>query len=315
MNLLSLSIPRLAIAAATLLSVMVPLGAAPEQQHPVKPMLWKVEGPGLEKPSYLFGTMHVGGKSVVTLHPAAEKAFESATVLHTEAAMDMKSQLASMKDMMRTDGKMLDASIGEDLAKRFDAELKKVNPELDSAPFQPMKTWLVAYMIPFLPEQMKGIKPLDMVLWERADKAGKETAGMQETKDQVAGFNQLTEDEQIALLRSTLDSLDKDRRAGRDRMKEAADLYVAGDPDKLDAFATESLAELVGGKDGPLAEKLIKSILKDRDVIMAEYIAATLKKNPGDVHFFAAGAAHYASADSVRSKLEKQGYKITRIEE
>jgi uncharacterized protein YbaP (TraB family) len=315
MNLLSLSIPRLAIAAATLLSVMVPLGAAPEQQHPVKPMLWKVEGPGLEKPSYLFGTMHVGGKSVVTLHPAAEKAFESATVLHTEAAMDMKSQLASMKDMMRTDGKMLDASIGEDLAKRFETELKKVNPDLDSAPFQPMKTWLVAYMIPFLPEQMKGIKPLDMVLWERADKAGKETAGMQETKDQVAGFNQLTEDEQIALLRSTLDSLDKDRRAGRDRMKEAEELYVAGDPEKLDAFATESLAELLGGKDGPLAEKLMKSVLKDRDVVMAEYIAATLKKNPGDVHFFAAGAAHYASADSVRSKLEKQGYKITRIEE
>jgi uncharacterized protein YbaP (TraB family) len=313
MNLLSRSIPRLAIAAAALLSAIAPVCAAPE--HPVKPLLWKVEGPGLEKPSYLFGTMHVGGKAVVTLHPAAEKAFEEATALHTEAAMDMKSQLASMKDMMRTDGKMLDASIGEGLAKRFEAELQKINPELNAAPFQPMKTWLVAYMIPFLPEQMKGIKPLDMVLWERAEKAGKKTAGMQESKDQVAGFNQLTEDEQIALLGATLDSLDKDRRAGRDRMKEAADLYVAGDIEKLDAFATESLAELTGGKDAPLMKKLTEAILKDRDVIMAEYIGATLKKNPEDVHFFAAGAAHYAGPDSVRSMLEKKGYKVTRIGE
>jgi uncharacterized protein YbaP (TraB family) len=33
------------------------------------------------------------------------------------------------------------------------------------------------------------------------------------------------------------------------------------------------------------------------------------------VHFFAAGAAHYAGPDSVRSMLEKKGYKVTRIGE
>jgi uncharacterized protein YbaP (TraB family) len=313
MNLLIRSVPRLAIVAATILSALAPVGAAPE--HPVKPMLWKVEGPGLEKASYLFGTIHVGDKAVTTLHPAADKAFEASTALHTEAAMDMESQLASMKVMMRDDGKQLDAAIGEDLAKRVDAELKKINPELSAAPFQVMKTWTVAYLLPFLPEQMKGIKPLDMVLWERAENAGKKTAGMQESKDQVAGFNQLTEDEQIALLRATIDSLEKDRRAGRNRMKEGAEIYVAGDAAKLDAFATESMAELTGGKDAPLTRKLLETILKDRDVIMADYIAATLKKDPADVHFFAAGAGHYASADGVPSLLEKKGYKVTRIEE
>ena len=48
---------------------------------------------------------------------------------------------------------------------------------------------------------------------------------------------------------------------------------------------------------------------------MADYIETTLKKDPTDVHFFAAGAAHYASADGVPFLLEKKGYKVTRIEE
>ena len=313
MNLLTRSIPCLAIAATALFSSIAPVSAAPE--HPVKPMLWKVEGPGLEKPSYLFGTIHVGDKAVTTLHPAAEKAFEASTMLHTEAAMDMKSQMASMKDMMRDDGKQLGASIGEELSKRLDAELKHINPELDAVPFQVMKTWLVAYMLPFLPEQIKGIKPLDMVLWERAEKDKKKTAGMQESKDQVKGFNQLTEEEQITLLRATIDSLEKDRRDGRNRMKEGAEIYVAGDLDKLTKFAEESMAEIMGGKDAPLAKKLLESILKDRDVIMADYIDANLKKEAAEVHFFAAGAGHYASADGVPSMLEKKGYKVTRIEE
>jgi uncharacterized protein len=313
MNFLTRPIPRLAIAAASFLSAIASVGAAPD--HPVKPLLWKVESPGLEKPSYLFGTMHIGDKAVVTLHPAADKAFEAATVLHTEAALDMKTQMASMKVMMREDGKQLDAAIGEDLAKRVDAELKKINPELSAAPFQVMKTWTVAYLLPFLPEQVAGIKPLDLTLWERAEKAGKKTAGMQEIKDQVAGFNQLTEDEQVSLLKTTLDTLEKDRRAGRDRMKEGAEIYATGDLQKVNALANDWMAELAGGKDAPLMKKLTETVLKGRDAIMADYIADTLKKAPADVHFFAAGAGHYASADGVPFLLEKKGYKVTRIEE
>ena len=42
-------------------------------KHPVKPALWKVEGKDLTKPSYLFGTIHLGDPRVVKLHPKAEK--------------------------------------------------------------------------------------------------------------------------------------------------------------------------------------------------------------------------------------------------
>ena len=47
--------------------------------HPVKPLLWKIEGKGLSKPSYLFGTIHLGSGPLAKLHPAAEAAFEAIT--------------------------------------------------------------------------------------------------------------------------------------------------------------------------------------------------------------------------------------------
>jgi uncharacterized protein YbaP (TraB family) len=313
MNFLSRSIPCLAIATTTLLSSMAPLRA--EAEHPAKPLLWKVEGPGVEKPSYLFGTMHVGDKKVVTLHPAAENAFEVSAVVHTESALDMKSQMAAMPFLMRDDGKQLDDAIGEDLTKRLAAELKTINPQFDATPFQPMRTWMVAYTLPFLPEQVKGIKPLDLILWERAEKEGKKTAGMQEIKDQLAGFNALTEEEQVAFLKASLDFLEKGRREGRDSIKEAAEIYATGDLKKINDMATEWMVELAGGKEAPVVKKLMKAVLKDRDVIMADYIEATLKKDSSNVHFFAAGAGHYAGEEGVPFLLGKKGYKVTRIEE
>ena len=303
---------RFAGVALCCLGLLTAAGAAPG--HPVKPLLWKIEGPGVAKPSYLFGTMHLGSEALVTLHPAAEKAFAVATTVHTEAPLDAATQVAAAGVMMRDDARNLTAVLGEALAKRLVLELKSINPELDAAPFEPLKTWAVAYSLPFLPEQMAGIKPLDLVLWERAVEAGKKTAGMQEVKNQMAGFNELTEDEQSRFLSTTLDYLAKTRRDGVDPLKEAVEIYLTGDLDKVNAVGSKWMVDMTGGEGNPLAKKLMKRILDERDVIMADYIAGVLKKDPEGIHFFAAGAAHYTGKTGVPAHLEKKGYRITRIE-
>ncbi len=293
---------------------MLVLPAMADGEAPAKPLLWKIEGQEGGAVSYLFGTMHLGDKAVTTLHPAAEKAFKASTVFHAEVALDMASQMAAIGVMMRGDGKTLDEVIGEKMSARLDAELKAINPELDAKPFQMMKTWMMAYSLPYLSEQLAGIKPLDLVLWERAEMDGKKTAGMQEIKDQVAGFNELSEEEQVEFLGSALDYMQTEREEKKDRMKEAVAVYLSGDLEKINALANDWMAELAGGADSPVMKKLMKRILKDRDVIMADYVDAVLKKSPEGVHFFAAGAGHYASQDGVPALLEKKGYKVTRVE-
>jgi uncharacterized protein YbaP (TraB family) len=303
---------RVAAVALACLGLLAPAGAAPG--HPVKPLLWKIEGPEIAQASYLFGTMHLGSEALVTLHPAAEKAFAASTKVHTEVPLDAASQVAAAGVMMRDDARNLTAVVGEVLADRLELELKAVNPELDTAPFEPLKTWVVAYTLPFLPEQMAGIKPLDLVLWERAVEAGKKTAGMQEVKDQITGFNELTEDEQTRFLGTTLDYLAKNRREGVDPLKEAVEIYLTGDPEKVDAVGAKWMLDMAGGEDNPLAKKLRKRLLDERDAIMADYIAGVLEKDPQGIHFFAAGAAHYTGKTGVPARLEEKGYKITRIE-
>ncbi|MCW1914542.1 TraB/GumN family protein [Luteolibacter sp. GHJ8] len=294
---------------------LLPATLHAEPEHPVKPLLWKVEGPGVEKPAYLFGTIHIGKTAAAKLHPAADKAFKQATVLHTEAPFDPATQTASIGMLTRTDGKELAESIGPDLSKRVAEELKHINDELDSTPFQTVKTWYVAYMLPMLPYMLDGAKPLDMALWDRAEKAKKKTSGMQTPEEQAIGFEELTEEEQTTLLKNTLAMMKKYRVERKDPMAELVTAYISGDIERIDAQATKSIEETFHGEDKALGERLLKSILTDRDAIMTDYIDATLKKSPAQVHFFAAGAAHYTGKESVRARLERRGYKVTRIEE
>jgi uncharacterized protein YbaP (TraB family) len=124
--------------------------------HPVKPLLWKIEGKGLSKPSYLFGTIHLGSGPLAKLHPAAEAAFEQSDVLYTEIPFDQKTQLGATRLLLRNDQKTLVQSIGEKLKNRLDEELAAINPQLDSEPFQSLKTWAVAATLPMLKAQIGG---------------------------------------------------------------------------------------------------------------------------------------------------------------
>ncbi len=285
--------------------------AKAEPEHPVRPLLWKIEGEGLEKTSYLFGTIHVSKGPAATLHPAAEKAFSEATAVHTEAPFDAATQAGAVQLVIRRDGKKLSESIGKELSKQLDDELKHINPNLDAGPFQVLKTWYVAIMLPMLPFQLEGGKPLDMNLWDRAEAGGKKTAGMQSTAEQLSGFADFNEKEQTILLGETLRLMRKDRTEGKDATKDLVDAYIAGDVEKIEAECAKSIKATSEGEYKELGERLIKRLLTDRDVIMAGYIDNTLKKSPQDIHFFAAGAAHYTGKSGVRAHLAKKGYKIT----
>lgn len=291
-------------------------GEAPA--HPVKPMLWIIErdqGPA----SYLFGTIHVSDPGVTHLHPAAQKAFEAATSVHTEVSMDPAVQLLAAMNMIRKDGKNLKESIGPELAARLDAEIEAMMPGFNSAPFLLMKTWVLPITLPTMKEQLAGAKPLDMVLWERAKKAGKKVRGIQTTAEQTKSLEALTEEEQVAYLDATLQAMAKAREEGKDMVTQLVDLYRQGDPAGLETWFKEEdkrSRELVKGTPTEaLMDRILKGVLNDRDVIMAEYVKKTLEKEPDGVHFFAVGTAHLALKGSVPDILREAGMKVTLVTE
>ena len=282
--------------------------------HPVKPLLWKIEGKGLSKPSYLFGTIHLGSGPLAKLHPAAEAAFEQSDVLYTEIPFDQKTQLGATRLLLRNDQKTLVQSIGEKLKNRLDEELAAINPQLDSEPFQFLKTWAVAATLPMLKAQIGGEQAMDGTLWQRAEAEEKKTDSIETVESQLGVFDAFNEEEQIIMLSETLKMMKEDRLAKKDSMQELIDAYVTGDLQSLQKTLDKSLDEMRKGEHKELGERFYKKLLTDRDASMAEVIVKKLANSPGDCHFFAAGAAHFAGDKSIRAHLEKAGYKITRIE-
>jgi len=288
---------------------------AAEPEHPVKPLLWKVEGNGLKQPSYLFGTIHLSVPPVGTLHPTAEAAFEKADVVYTEIPMDAATQMEVLPMLMRKDGKTLDESIGEKLTKELNDELKQINPQLDSTPFQSLKTWGVAITLPMLPFQLKGEQPLDAKIWERATKEKKGRDALETAAGQLKLFEDFTEAEQVGMLTDILKQLREDREAGKNSTADLIAAYVSGDEKKILDEVNESMERSAKGENKELGERFMKRFLTDRDVTMAATIDEKLKASPDKIHFFAAGAAHYIGKPGITGHLTAKGYRITRVTE
>ncbi len=69
-----------------------------------KGLLWKLEKAG-ERPSFLFGTMHMSDPRVTTLPPAAQKAFDAADtiVIETTEVLDQQKMNGGVPERAGTD--------------------------------------------------------------------------------------------------------------------------------------------------------------------------------------------------------------------
>lgn len=305
---------RLTAAALGLLAAVATAAVSANEAPapPDKPFLWRVEGNGLQKPSHLFGTIHLSNERIAQLHPAAERAFTAADVVHAEVSLNMADQMGAAVLMMRRDGKKLSESIGPELTEQLKASLQAIQPGLDIAILQPMKTWAAAMIVVMLPHQLKGDQPLDVILWNRAKELEKATAALETIQDQIAAFETLDEAEQVIYLRETLTTLGDHA----DLMPRLIAAYETGDDQVMDKLFAESME--LGSDDEQVREiskRLMHALLTARDVTLAAKIHEVLTANPETSHFFAVGAAHYLGDNSIRKHLADQGYTITRITE
>mgnify|MGYP006280213061 FL=1 len=287
---------------------------ASKPNQPDTTLLWKVEGEPLEQPSYLFGTIHLGGGRLNTLHPAAEQAFQEADVFYAEIPLDPGTQVAAMQGLVRKDGETLSGSIGPELAARLTEELKRINDHLDITPFERLHTWVIATALPILEFQLQGGTALDNVLWNRAQKEGKELDSIETVDSQFAIFNSLTEREQVIMLEATLDFMSSSRERGVDLIRATIDAYIRGDAIAIREIVNASLEEMTAGEHRELGEKLFAKLVTDRDAEMARTIVSRLEGAPQKTHFFAAGTAHLVGKESIVSHLQKAGYRVTRVE-
>jgi len=293
---------------APFIAALFTLTASAQEAAPGKPLLWRIAG---AKPSYVFGTIHLSGPRETKLAPAVKAAIDGADAVYCEVALDSKSQMTAAMAMMGK-GKALGEKLPKDLYDRVEAELKHINPTLSLAPLQTMEVWALNVLLPLLEEQLKNpmAKPLDVQIYALGESADKEVGGIETIEEQFKVLAGFSEADQLALLRGTLDEMEKARREKRSPLEELRVAYLSGDLAKIDATMKEAMDTI----DPALAKRFLDVLLTKRNHLMAERIAAKIKANGGKSFFFAIGAGHLGGEDGVERLLEKAGMKVERVE-
>jgi len=294
----------LLVSIAILALLSVPLFSAEEKavtptEHP---FLWVIPD---DPPAFLFGTIHLPDDRVLALPEIVTTAFDASDVVCTELHMDMETQTKAAMAFMLPGDKTLADILPKDLYERTDKYFQSKGYSL--ALFQKFKVYAIAMqlmLLDYLPE-FATKQPLDAMLYSNAEKQGKETDALETVEEQIDIFESFTEDEQVEILRETLDQLEGGGAQYGEKMIQA---YLAGDGDRLWKVMYEYV-----DPDNPVDRKFMRIAITERNQRMADRIGERLKNNEDKIYFFAIGAAHYDREDGILALLKDMGYAPQRL--
>ena len=263
------------------------------------PALWKVADE--DTTVYLFGTVHFLPNDTQWMTPAIQQALASSDTMVTEILMAEMGDAAMQQKMMAIgmlpQGETLRSLLTDQHRATYEAALQKLN--IPPAAFDQFKPWTAAMTLSIVPLLQQGYNPeagVEKAL-ERAAGADLERGALETVDQQLAMFDTMPRDAQIAYLVETAEQAEEIKPM-LDRMVAA---WVAGNPDQLAEIMNEGLE---GNEQ--LAERLLYA--RNRD--WAEWIDARLDQ-PGTV-FMAVGAGHLAGENSVQDYLLTRNIAVAR---
>ncbi|WP_405571655.1 TraB/GumN family protein [Winogradskyella sp. Asnod2-B02-A] len=260
--------------------------------------LWKVEGNGLEKPSYIFGTIHITCDA--TLEDDVKKALDETSQVVLEIDMDDPSmQTKMMGGMYMKDGKKI-----SDLVSKEDYAI--IDSLITNEVGMPLK--MVENIKPFFLIAMLYPKMLDcpMQSFEQelmtvATEQQEEINGLETIEDQMKVFDDIPYEDQVAdLLKTAKDNLKKDRET----FTEMLSIYKEENIEALIAMMNDDEASSVNKHQ----DKLLINRNKNWIPRIGEYA----KVQPT---FFGVGAGHLAGEFGVINLLREAGYKVNAVVE
>lgn len=302
----ALLLPRLLPAQVPTPAAPTPKAAAEAQAAVERPLLWRIE---LPTPSYLFGTIHLPDERVTELTPVVAETMERCDALYTELPMDMALLLKQAGRMQLAEGESLKGLLGDELYGEVAAFAQQKGVSM--ALLDRLQPWAVGAQLGMLDrlKEMASKQALDMQIYQRAKRAGKTVGGLETVDEQIAVFADMTVAEQRTYVRDALANVKSEEAAGRNPTEELLKLYLKGDEAAIEQKVMEFPLT-----DAKLKKRLMKRLVDDRNVAMADRIVRKLQEQPEAVQVFAVGAAHYPGKMGVLELLRQRGYRLTRIE-
>lgn len=302
---------RLPVARAfwLVLSLLVPLTGHSSECRPVateKPdagkrqdfthgLLWKIETPG-SAASYLFGTYHTSDPRITTLPCPVLEAFDRSTSYTMEVITNGAGIVSMAEAMYFSDGQTLKAVLGDAL---YRETVRAVGGATMAGAIEYMKPWAVMVTLS-APREGRGLF-LDMALQLAATRRGIPTYGLETMPEQIAVFNGMRLEDQIVLLRDTLQTL----QLAQSAMEDLTQAYL-----NRDLAGLLALSEKFRPRDARVYNAMMERLLTQRNANMAERMRPRLKEGNA---FVAVGALHLPGGTGLLQRLASSGYRLTRV--
>lgn len=263
------------------------------------PALWVVRD--ADSTLYLFGTVHVLRPSTAWGSPRVDAAFDSADQIWFEISNpdDQAAIVPLIQEYGISPDRPLSSLLTADEMTALNAAAAAAG--MPAGQIDVFRPWFAAIVLSVAPSIRAGYDPrsgVETVLKARAEAAGKPISGLETIDKQVAILAGMSEAEQLAFLRTLLESYE-DATVELDRMVGA---WAAGDVALLEEIAVDEMRS-----ESPA---LYEALLVRRNTDWANQIQ-TMLEGSGTI-FMAVGAAHLAGDDSVQEILEDRGLTVTR---
>ncbi|HEY1022347.1 MAG TPA: TraB/GumN family protein, partial [Flavisolibacter sp.] len=264
------------------------------QQTPTpRTLLWRISGKSLQKPSYLYGTMHLQDKRLFQFGDSLYHAIENTEGLATEVDFQvvMDSVFNNIESMAEKDRQLAKQKRKLDRNKLHPSVinlLKKFGVTGNTITAKQLKD-IHDYRLQqvLLGGEMSTI--VDAFLLGLAQRQGKWTGGIEDVDDQIDLNDVMGADLKV----ETVLQPEKEYRLAMDSM---IGLYLAGDLDKIDAWSNRALEGKT--RDALLIRRNVKMAFR-MDSLSA---VRTM--------FFAVGAAHLPGDSGVIQLLRHRGFQV-----
>lgn len=273
-------------------------------------IFWKVEKEG-QKPSWLFGTMHMADPDVATLREDVKAAILSSDTLVIESveALDPVAAQKAMAGLahltLLTEGTLRDL-VEDDLEDELEAAVTIRGIPMPLA--DRMQPWLIATTISLpvceIQRKQSGDKVLDEALADFAKASGKPVKGLETIAEQLNALASLPESYHVSALEETLASGD----LAVDMIETLKQSYLVGKMGFVFPLMKEVMPKS-GSGEGAL--KLQEELIDKRNVTMAERSEEILKSGST---FIAVGALHLPGETGLVKLLRDNGYTVTPVQ-
>ncbi len=260
----------------------------PKAEPSENSLVWKVEGKDMNRPSYLFGTMHLVCSDSYNLPKAMDEILPKVEKIYLEIDMDAVDLMADTQKAIMSSEKISENVSKEDSIFIDDFLKSKVGTGL--ALMDHMKPFVVYSLL-----YQGGLDcPMTSVEAELIKKNNSqlEILGLETIEEQMSIANRVIRYDNLAQYIKEYQD---------DQLQEMIDLYINADIAGLELMVFTNM---------PKESDLYQNLLLIRNNNWMNRIPEIVKEHPS---LFAVGTAHLLGEDGIIAQLKKQGYRVSPV--